>query len=135
MSLAPEPVPAVVTALSTRKGFRFGLVTLIFSIIAPAWVILSIIFVVTSAGHDLPGQQIDTAATPLDVLRYLFVLSGYLLVPLMLISAIVFGIVALLRNRKPGVILAATGFGVLVLCVIGIIAVVAWIFNGIATVS
>jgi hypothetical protein len=113
----------ITAPVGTRKGFRFGLVALIFSIAAPAWTILAILFVITAPGHDLPGQQVETEPTALEVLRYLFVLFAYVVVPVLLILSLVFGIVAMLRNRRRGVIMAAAAFGVLLLGVVGMIAI------------
>jgi hypothetical protein len=81
-----------------------------------------------------PGDPVEEANGG-DILRYLFVVVGYLVVPALLLLAIAFAIVALVRNRKPGVILAASALGLLLLFVIAFVVLIAQLFEGISRVS
>lgn len=124
--MSTVPVPA----RPERRGIRLGLVALLSAIIGPAWLVTGFVLVARSQGEPLTPE---IGPQPYEIARYIVIVAGYVGVPLLLILAIVLGILAIARNRRPGVIMGASALGVLVLFVVGIVIAVFAAFGAFST--
>ncbi|MEP6479005.1 MAG: hypothetical protein ABJB03_06415 [Rhodoglobus sp.] len=106
MTTADSAVPVVA---EPKRGIRFGLWALIFGLIPPVMTGLGLLFALLGEGKN-GSEAVATTA-------YVLLFSLFLVVPVCVVLAIIFGILALRRNRALGKILGAIGI-VLVIAVV-----------------
>lgn len=95
------------------RGMRAGVWALVFGLLSGVWI-------AAAAGLALWAMS-DAAPPAVGVIAYVLFLLGFFLVPVSAVLAVVFGIVALARNRPAGKILG--GIGVLLGLGLGVLVV------------
>jgi hypothetical protein len=108
---------------------------MILGIISPVWGALAVLFSFREQSmHDYP-DQVPLWPQSMNSLVVAFDIVGFIVSPIGTILALVFGIVALVRNRTPGRIMGGVGLLALLASVVAVVALVAWLLDGISRVS
>lgn len=113
---------ASTTAAQPRAGSRYGASALVLAFVVVLWPTLTAIGVVFSLSETMP-----------DVLRILTLVMffiGWAVVPLSLVLSVVFGILAIRRNRRLGKICGVIALVIVALVVVAFIVLGAFGFLG-----
>lgn len=113
-----------------RRGIRFGLLSLVFAVLAPLWLLSGLVLAIRSSGHDFSTE--NTGPDAASVAIYVFVVAGYLIVPLLFLLAIAFAIVAIVRNLRSGRIMGIAALVVIALFFVGVVVVIVISLQGLA---
>ena len=132
---AAAAVQAVFSGRAPRRGFAFGLWSMILGLISPVWFAFAILFTLRAGSMQQYPDQEPLWPASLNGLVIAFDIFGFIVGPLGSIAALVLGIVALVRNRTPGRIMGGIGLLGLLAAIVGVIALVAWFLDALSKVS